>query len=433
MKLRRKLLVTHFVLALIGFTFICNATTLSITINEDPNLVKWIEELKAGYEDTHKDVTIKLNRIISKDNDYSTKLAMMLPSDESQDIIWLDAYQFYNFCRGKLIAPIPGIKNWKDRENFYQNMLNQFIYDNEYYGIPINAVVVGLFYNKEIFKKAGITVPWNPKNWNDIYTAAEKIKKNVSGVWPLSFSILPTESSSFGTFLMFLYGAENGRLYQNGKWKITSKGLYNSFNFLYKLINEKLTAPVPVLLQNIPQIAEKKYMPENKIGIRLDGCWIKRYWRGKLAKTKEVYGFAPMPTEFGQEPGFVSMQGNWCFTISSKSKNKKLAADFIKYAADYNNALRYVNIMSDLSPRKDIVKDKAFPEDLKAFPQYLKYSVFRPLAEDYPYVSNELCVAFQQLLMPGGNPLKAMNIFADNVELSLGKDKVERLYKEEHK
>jgi multiple sugar transport system substrate-binding protein len=430
MKLRTKLLITHFVLVFIGLTFICSATTLSITVNEDPTLVKWIEVLKAGYEKEHKDVKIKLNRIISKDNDYGTKLAMTLPSDSSQDIVWLDAYQFYNFYSGKLIAPIPGMKGWKDRKNYYQNMLDQFIFDNEYYAMPISAVVVGLYYNKDIFKKAGLPVPWNPKNWNDVYTAAEKIKKNVPDVWPLSFSILPTESSSFGTFLMFLYGAENGGLYENGKWIITSKGLYNSFQFLYKLINDKLTAPVPVLLQNIPQIVEKKYMPENRIGIRLDGCWIKRYWKGKYAKTKEIYGFAPMPTEFGQKPGIVSMQGSWCFVISSKSQNKKLAADFIKYAANYQNTLSYVNIMSDLSPRKDIGKDKYFPKDLKVFLPYLKYSVFRPLAEDYPYVSNELCIAFQQLLMPGGSPLKAMDKFADNVELSLGKDKVERLYKE---
>jgi hypothetical protein len=32
--------------------------------------------------------------------------------------------------------------------------------------------------------------------------------------------------------------------------------------------------------------------------------------------------------------------------------------------------------------------------------------------------------------MPGGNLLKAMNSFADNVELSVGKNKVERMYKE---
>ena len=411
MSLKTKLLITHFILLSIGLTFISSATTLSITINEDPTLVKWIEVLKAGYEKEHKDVKIKLNRIISKDNDYGTKLAMTLPSDSSQDIVWLDAYQFYNFYSGKLIAPIPDMKDWKDSKNFYQSMLDQFIYDGEYYALPISAVVVGLYYNKEIFRKAGIPIPWNPKNWNDIYIAAEKIKKNVSGVWPLSFSILPTEGSSFGTFLMFLYGAENGGLYKDGKWIITSKGLLNSFKFLYKIINDKLTAPLPVLLQNIPQIVEKKYMPENKIGIRLDGCWIKRYWKDKYAKTKDMYAFAPMPTESGQKPGIVSMQGNWTFVISAKSRNKKLAADFIKYAANYQNALNYVNIMSDLSSRKDIGEDKEFPKDLKVFLPYLKYSVFRPLADNYPYISNELCIAFQQLLMPGGNPLSAMNSF----------------------
>ena len=35
-----------------------------------------------------------------------------------------------------------------------------------------------------MFKKAGLPVPWTAHNWNDILTAAEKIKARVPGVVP---------------------------------------------------------------------------------------------------------------------------------------------------------------------------------------------------------------------------------------------------------
>lgn len=48
------------------------------------------------------------------------------------------------------------------------------------YGLPINANVGGLLYNKEVFKKAGITS--FPKSSDEFYAVLDKIKKNTNAI-----------------------------------------------------------------------------------------------------------------------------------------------------------------------------------------------------------------------------------------------------------
>jgi multiple sugar transport system substrate-binding protein len=42
-----------------------------------------------------------------------------------------------------------------------------------------------IWYNKAVFEKAGLPVPWEPKSWADMTTAAETIKANVPGAIPM--------------------------------------------------------------------------------------------------------------------------------------------------------------------------------------------------------------------------------------------------------
>ena len=47
-------------------------------------------------------------------------------------------------------------------------------------GIPIEATVNGLFYNKELFKKAGVSVPSDPDHvwtWSEFKDTVAKVMK----------------------------------------------------------------------------------------------------------------------------------------------------------------------------------------------------------------------------------------------------------------
>ncbi|MEW8978002.1 MAG: extracellular solute-binding protein [Symbiobacterium sp.] len=54
--------------------------------------------------------------------------------------------------------------------------------DGKYYGVPVNIGMVGFWYNKELFAKAGINEP--PKTWTEFLEAIDKLK--AAGITPIS-------------------------------------------------------------------------------------------------------------------------------------------------------------------------------------------------------------------------------------------------------
>ena len=57
-------------------------------------------------------------------------------------------------------------------------------YDGKQYGLPWDMGMMGVWYNKDLFSKAGITAP--PATWDDFLADVEKLK--ASGVAPLAIA-----------------------------------------------------------------------------------------------------------------------------------------------------------------------------------------------------------------------------------------------------
>ncbi len=81
-------------------------------------------------------------------------------------------------------------------------------YENKFYGFPDLASARALFYNTDLFTKAGVTAP--PKTWAELEAAAKKVTALGSGNVGYALPLGPEESQ--GEFSMWLFN--NG-----GTWK----------------------------------------------------------------------------------------------------------------------------------------------------------------------------------------------------------------------
>ena len=101
------------------------------------------------------------------------------------------------------------------------------------YGVSMGTDTRGLYYNKVVFAKAGLPVPWHPTTWAQVLSAAAKIKATEPGVTPMNVygGTGQGEGSTMQGFEMFLYGTNNW-LWDSthAKWEKAGAGFQATLN-----------------------------------------------------------------------------------------------------------------------------------------------------------------------------------------------------------
>lgn len=194
--------------------------------------------------------------------------------------------------------------------------------------------VEGVFYNKEVFKKAGITE--TPKNWNDLVETAKKIKAaNVPGV---NSPLFEMAGSQWGT--QYAVSVQLAEAAQNGLWDRINTG------------KEKFTdKTVQTAVDNYKQLFDEGFYNKDA-GSAKDTDQAAALWDGKtgmiiqvnslfnavaaLAKNDkqaldERIGFFPISKD-GNVGTIIPEQNNALVAFKSKDSKKEAAArQFINY------------------------------------------------------------------------------------------------------
>jgi multiple sugar transport system substrate-binding protein len=397
-------------------------------------LDKQLQTVKTQYEQAHQGYTVKLVPIEASENDYYTKLSLMNRSPKTApDVMYEDTFLVNTDIQAGFLAPVDDyLKDWADWSQFTDAAKGAAkAQDGKTYGVPMGTDTRALWYNKDLFKKAGLTVPWQPKNWNDVLSAARTIKQKLPGVTPLNVysGKGQGEGSTMQGFEMLLYGTKN-TLYDDAqkKWVTASPGFNDSLNFIKTIFNEKLAPdPQDALDPNWGTKVGTEMLPTSKLAINLDGSWLSSTWLDSGSKPwkqwNDVMGQAPMPTQNGEAPGSISMSGGWVLSVGSHSKDKKAAFDFVTTMLNKENTLEYDIGAGQIAERNDVATDPKYSASnpsLKFFTDLVQVTKFRPAYPDYPHVSDAIQVAMETVMTGQGEPAAAAKTFADQVTSAVG-------------
>ncbi len=399
---------------------------------------KWLNETIPEFKALHPNVKVETIAITGSEGDYYTKLALMMrAASTAPDVVFEDSFMIGSDAAAGYLLPINKYVNkWEGWKHFYTAMQKITEFHGKIYGVMNGSDVRGLWYNKEIFAKAGIKMPWQPKTWADILKAAKLIKEKVPGVIPFSmYSGVPDdEASTMQGYEMLLYGTAmgNNALYdwKTSKWVISSPGIKHTLEFIQKVFTEGLAEPLQYAFN--PQygsVVSQELLPQGKLAIDLDGMWLYGNWLSSSPtpwpEWKKVMGFALMPTEYGQDPKFVSLSGGWALSIASQSKHPDLAWDFIKIASSAKNLSIYDYYVANTAVRDDEINYIYANAPLaKTFANVMKYTHYRPAFPEYPKISYQIDLAMENVML--GRPvLETMKGYADAVKGIVGTDNVE--------
>ncbi|WP_028561734.1 ABC transporter substrate-binding protein [Paenibacillus pinihumi] len=407
--------------------------TITITyrddgVGEQGAFYKWLKELAESYPD--KNVEIKPTPIQASEGDYFAKIALALKSkDKAPDIVTEDTFILNSDASAGFLEPLDDrMKDWSDWTDgsFIEAMKKGVTAsDGKVYGVPYNTDSRGLWYNKTIFKAAGLPENWTPKTWDEVLDAARTIKEKAGdGVVPIWMNMgkATGEATSMQTYEMLLYGTGE-RLYEDstGKWITKSPGILDSLRFIETVNKEKLGPPLSKVLNGqAGNTATREYLPQGKLAISLDGSWITgNYLENGAApwpEYKDVLGFAPMPTSKGQAPGSITLAGGWALSIPSNAKNKDEAWEFIKFALNKENSQKLVTASGNITVRADVAKDPGYTQMPfnEIATEYLKNAEFRPAQDKYPEVSTQI-QTMVEAVATGTSPEDAQNKYAQDV------------------
>ncbi|MCO6008653.1 extracellular solute-binding protein [Actinoallomurus purpureus] len=397
------------------------------------------KKIKPVFEQQNPGYKLKLIPIEADENSYYTKLNLMRRSpNTAPDVAYEDTFFVNSDAQARFLMPLDdNLKSWPDWSQFVDNakVAGQAA-DGHTYGIPMGTDTRGLWYNKQIFAKAGLPANWQPKTWNDVLAAARQIKAKVPGVIPLNVYAGKGvgEAASMQGFEMLLYGTGD-KLYddQTKKWVAPSKGMGDSFNFLKTVYSSGLgPTPQQTLDPHWSDNVAGQELPKGKLAIDLDGSWLPQAWipggASAWPQWSSTLGTAPMPTQNGQAPGKVTMSGGWLLSLGARTKNASAAWKLVQLAMNKENSLFFYVKATQVSVRKDVVDDPKYVEGnptQKFWTDLVSVTQYRPAYSVYPQISNQLQAATEAVVTGQGSPQSAMNDLAGQIKQIAGPDKVE--------
>ena len=134
---------------------------------------------KAEYEAANPGSTVEIVPIVASENDYYTKIQLMMRSpNTAPDIVYEDTFLINSDITAGYLKPLDDyIAGWQDWNQFEETAKGAAKgQDGKTYGIPDGTDTRALWFNKEIFAKAGLPADWSPKTWEDVLSAARTIK-----------------------------------------------------------------------------------------------------------------------------------------------------------------------------------------------------------------------------------------------------------------
>lgn len=224
-------------------------------------------------------------------------------------------------------------KGWKNE--FFEKPLGQSTYleGNEWkvkpgiYGVPFDVNAILIFYNKDLFKQAGLDPEKPPKTWTEFIEAGKKLR--AAGIQPFV--------SGFGE--PWLVGAFDASYQWNllgkqgiidtiqGKLKYTDPRWVRAIGILDEMRKNNMFAAGVATMVN--KDAERTFAT-GRVAMAFNGSWGVNVYRGMNPQLN--YGvMVPGPLSGAEYPLYIFGGEGSSFNINAKSPNKNKAIAFMKW------------------------------------------------------------------------------------------------------
>ena len=344
-----------------------------------------------AFNAAYKDKGIKAQAIFKARSagasGYETELLNNQLEGTLADIITFDAPNTAAYAKSGLLYDISALIPAEEQEKFYS--LN--MYEGKLYGLPIQESSAGFFYNKKIFRAAGIDVSGytaeNPWTFEEFKAVCAKLK--AYGVTAVDMRLDATKDETAPYLLYpFIYAAGGEFTSEDG---YTATGYYNSsstakgFQFLKDLITAGYTSYA---------IGATEFFTE-RVGMYLSSGWtipdLDNKYRDNFA-SRDDWGLLPYPKDVEA----ASATGSWSYAITNNHHSDKTAIlEVLKWMTSAESSQAITDATGMIPARKDVEKHYEVGSPEYTLMKQLEISGHeRPVTVAYPTFS----ITFNQII-----------------------------------
>ena len=311
-----------------------------------------VKELVADFNKTHPNIEVveKYNPDMYKGLTQNLQAAMA--SGKNPDVVQM-GWSYLNYAAENLkYTDIPKMINEKvpaDKDFLEKNYLPNVLAlaqtdDGKQIGIPYSVSVPVLFYNPEVFEKAGLDPNNPPKTWAEVQKAAKQIKEKtgIMGFFMQEYADNWAQQA--------LIESNGGKMLkkENGKTKAAfdSPEAADAYQLLADMVKDGSG------LHATNEEGFQAYL-SGKLGMVCTTIG-KRANFEKSAKFKVMV--APFPVFHGKQLQ-VPAGGNFLMVFSKDDAKQKAAWEFIKYLESPAALAKWSTGTGYLPPRKDVEQD----------------------------------------------------------------------------
>ena len=422
------------------------STTLRISANsikggKNTAKAEWIADyvipkFEESQKSKGKTVDVRFEGTGVDDAPYKQKTALDLKTGGGADLIEIDGIWVGEFAQAGYIKPlrqVPGPRalQWDGWSQIPEPVEQIMSFTGSSYGLPTGTDGRVIFYNKKLFAQAGLPADWQPKSWDDILAAGEKLK-SIDGVTPIQLNAgtAMTEATTMQGVLPLLAGTGHN-IYENRKWLGGTQQVRDVLGLYRRIYTTGLGDPK---LQQSPQGRDESFarFAAGKVGMLLESDY---FWREVVGPNAEVapmkdrdqtVGYTLIPA---MRPGagvrgqdHVSMSGGVGWVINPRTKNAALAWELLTFMQSRDAVKEEVRRSAvGISPRNDVNAEMLTSDPLLSFiaTKVLPITAVRPGLAAYPQVSSALQRATGDIVA-GDSVDQAVKAYEQNLEQAVG-------------
>lgn len=363
-----------------------------------------------AFEKEHPNIKVK-NEYFPSHTALLQKVQVVSSSGEKPDLI---AYDMINVPITNELVPLVDLNQYIstdtefDVEDFYPAFRQFGAIDGKQLSLHMTSNNLLLFYNKKLFREAGLDPEDPPETWDELLDYAKKLTKDgqwgyqVTGVNDAYFESM---SWQFQTLVW-----QNGGEVWNSDFTAPAfndaKG-QEALQFLVDLIHTHKVTPL-----NAPE----KGFENGRVGMILQGTWMTKDYEDNLG---EELGAAFLPKK---EKYATNVGGNELMIVQSDEKRQAAAWEFFKHLMSKDVQIQLSKASGELPSRKSIMESEEFQQYLEEHPAYrasaeqMQYGMYRAPITPYLQASEALYKELQKAVYGEASPQEALDTAAKNIQ-----------------